>query len=191
VATGQVNLTGKSSSKVLIRASLLMVAIGALFAVAFARGCDETSTGNVQRVKINGKNFFLEVADTDAVRMKGLGQRTHIDDNGGMLFVFPSPKDTSFVMRDCPIPIDIIYLDQYGKVLAFYEMKPLDPRGPDEGQPGEVNEKYETRLSKNGYPSRFPTQLVIELKGGTIPSLNLKEGDKIDLPVAALKARAQ
>jgi uncharacterized protein len=191
VATGQVNLTSKTSGKMLLRACLVVGAIGALFGVAFARGCDDRSNGKVQRVKIGGKSFFLEVADTEEVRMKGLGQRTHIDDNGGMLFVFDSPKVTSFVMRDCPIPIDIIYLDQYGQVLAFYEMKPLEPRGPDEGKPGENNQKYEERLSKNGYPSRFPTQIVIELKGGTLPSLNLKERDKIDLPLAALKNRAK
>jgi uncharacterized membrane protein (UPF0127 family) len=191
VATGPVNLTGGSNGKLLMKLCLLLGVVGALLAVAFLRGCDDPPTGNIQRVKINGKSFFLEIADTEPVRMKGMGQRTHIDDDGGMLFVFTTPKVSSFVMRDCPIPIDIIYLDQFGKVLASYEMKPVEPRGADEGQPGEVNQKYEERLSKNGYSSRFPTQFVIELKGGTLPSLNLKDGDKIELPLAALKSRAQ
>lgn len=169
--------------------SLLLAVVGAIFAVAFLRACDTAATGNIQRVKLNGKSFFLEVADTDAVRTKGLGQRSHIDDDGGMLFVFPTPKTSAFVMRDCYVDIDIIYLDQYGKITAMYEMKKEELRRPDEGQLGEYSKPYEDRLKK--YDSRFPTQFVIELKGGTLPSLNLKDGDKIDLPLAALKSRAQ
>ena len=194
MATGQIDgsLSGKGSGKVVVRACIVLAALGAIFAFAFLRDCSgKASTGNVQVAKIGGRTFHLEVADTDAVRMKGMGQRTHIEDDGGMLFVFPTPKVSSFVMRDCPIPIDIIYLDQFGKVLAFYEMKPIAPRGPGEGQPGEVNESYEKRLSESKYDSRFPTQFVIEIKGGTLPSLKIKEGDKIDLPLQALKSRAQ
>lgn len=174
------------------RGGLLVVAVAAVFGVAFApKGCEDSAGGKVQTVRIGDKTFHLEIADTDAVRMKGLGQRDHIDADGGMLFVFAQPHTTSFVMRDCPIPIDIIYLDQFGKVITSYQMQPLPPRGEGEGKPGETNPLYEERLGKTGYPSRLPTQFVIELKGGTIPSLNLKEGQKIDLPLAALKSRVK
>ncbi len=183
-------MTGnESAGKVVLRACMLLGVIGAIFAVAFFRGCDTANTGKVQVVKLSGKAFHLEVADTDEVRMKGLGQRDHIEPDGGMLFVFAQPHTSAFVMRDCPIDIDIIYLDQYGKIISMYEMKKEEPRRPDEGKIGEVNEAYERRLKK--YDSRFPLQFAIEIKGGTLPSLNLKEGEKIDLPVEALKKRAK
>ena len=194
MATAKVDLTsgGAASGKVVFRACAILAAIGAIFTLAFFRGCDERSDGKVQTVKLGGKAFHLEVADTDEVRIKGLGQRDHIEPDGGMLFVFTTPKVSAFVMRDCAIDIDIIYLDQYGKVITTYEMKKEPARGADgkdEGKVGDNNLAYENRLKK--YDSRLPMQYVIEIKGGTLPSLNLKEGDKIDLPLAQLKSRAK
>lgn len=198
--SGQVNLAGKSKG-VWVRGALLVLVLAAIFAAAFGRGCEDTANGKMQTVKIGGKYFHLEVADTDEVRMKGMGGRTFVEPDGGMLFVFNQPHESAFVMRDCPIDIDIIYLDQYGKILAFYEMKAEPPRteaekvlAPPRGMPDAPksmwgNEAYEGRLKK--YSSRFAMQLAIELKGGTIPSLNLKEGEKIDLPLDALKKRAK
>lgn len=168
---------------------------------AEGKGCEKSAGGDVQSVKIGGKWFHLEIAATDAVRMKGLGQRDHIDADGGMLFVFKDQirPSAGFVMRDCPIDIDIIYLNPDGHVVSKYEMKAEKPRNPDgsDGKTGEFggpsdspeSKHYEERLKK--YDSRFPMQYAIELKGGTLPGLSIKEGDKIDLPYADLKKRAE
>ncbi len=172
----------------LIASALLL--LPSLLAMA---GCDEGSRAGITSVKINGKTFYLEEAITKTVRNKGLGQRTNIEPNGGMIFGF-TDKDVqvqSFVMRDCPIPIDIIYLDGSGRVLSWYEMQPLTPRGPGEGNVGEYNEAYERRIEKTKYSSKFPAQFVIELKGGTIPSLNLKEGMQLKFDYEDLKKRVQ
>lgn len=175
---------------------VVVVAIGTL--LLEERGCDEKADGNVVSVKLGGKWFHLEVADTEPVRMKGLGQRDHIEDDGGMLFVFPDgfarqvPNGTGFVMRDCPIDIDIIYVDPTGRMGKMYAMKAEPPRGPDEGKVGEfTSEKYERRLKQ--YPSMFPIQYAIELKGGTLEKLQGKvhEGDKVDLPFDELKRKAK
>jgi len=138
---------------------------------------------------ISGRTFKLELALTDVVRMKGLGQRDKIAEDGGMLFGFPDAETRAFVMRDCPVDIDIIYLDGAGRILSFYEMKAEAPRGPGEGKVGDVNAGYEARLKK--YSSRFPTQFVVELKGGTIPSLGLKTGEAIKADWESLKKRAK
>ncbi len=167
---------------------ILLVAFAALASLMLT-GCDEQTNANVQSVKIGGKWFHLELALDDTVRVKGLGQRDHIEEDGGMLFVFPGARESAFVMRDCPVPIDVIYLDGSSRIVAMHQMQPDPPRGPDEGKPGEIVEKYEKRLKQ--YPSRFPTQFVIELKGGTLPGLKLKEGERIDLPIADLKKRAK
>jgi uncharacterized membrane protein (UPF0127 family) len=183
-------LNGKNLGMVMV-----LAIIAGAFALTFLKGCDETTARDVQPVKLGGKTFFLEVAADEPTRMKGLGQRTVIDENGGMLFVFSSAQDPArggFVMRDCPVDIDIIYLDKNGYVVTMHQMKKEDPRGtyPDEGNVGDLdNEKYEKRLKR--YPARYPYQFAIELAGGTLPTLKVKEGDKIELPVDKLKARAR
>lgn len=157
-------------------------------------GCDESASAELARVKISGRTFHLEVALTPEAQFVGLSNRTEIAADGGMLFVFPDRRVAvqGFVMRDCPIPIDIIYLSPAGRVVAFHEMKPEPPRDPakGEGTPADANNPvYNARLKQ--YSSRYPAQFVIELKGGTIPSLNLKEGDKVELDLEGLKRRAK
>ena len=55
---------------------------------------------------------------------------------------------------------------------------------PKTGQP-----RYEDRLVR--YTSRFPSQIVIELKGGTIQTLGVKEGDLVQLKAEELKKLAK
>jgi uncharacterized protein len=178
--------------------TLTLAILAAVFWMAYGKGCDQSAGGNVQSVKIGGEWFHLEVAADEATRMKGLGGRPYIDPDGGMLFVFREPRQSAFVMRDCPIDIDIIYLSREGRILTMYAMKAEPARDADgsEGKAGEVggtreSSRYEERLKK--YDSRYPTQFVIELKGGRLKTLKvpLKEGDKIDLPYEDLKKRAQ
>lgn len=148
-------------------------------------------TPKTQDVTINGKTFKLELALDQDTRFKGLSGRTEIAADGGMLFVFPRPLTTSFVMRDCPVAIDIIYLDATGRVGNFYKMTPEDARAEDEktNDSSGTNEKYENRLKK--YPSEYDTQFVIELKGNTLDELKLKKGDKIKLEIDKLKKLAK
>ncbi len=134
-------------------------------------------------VTIAGRVFKLEPALDDKTRTKGLGDRTEIAEDGGMLFVFPDIARRDFVMRDCPIPIDIIYLDGAGRVLTTHAMVPEEPR-----KPGESDYAYEMRLKR--YPSRFPTGLVVELRGGMIKELGVKPGDKLEFDIEPLKKRA-
>lgn len=161
--------------------------------------------------KIAGKEFKLELALSNEKRFRGLSGRTEIPADGGMLFVFP---DTgvgiqNFVMRDCPVAIDILYLDSAARVTAFYKMKaetprtdaekannpPLDRAGkphPEAPQWMWTNDTYENRLKK--YSSKFASQYVIELKGDTLDTLKIKEGDKVELVGTtwdALKKQAQ
>src|ERR1043165_2701814 len=149
--------------------------------------------GKYQKVTINGHEFKLELALDDEHRFKGLSGRTEIKPDEGMLFVFPAAAKQNFVMRDCPIPIDIIYLDGAGRITAFYKMKAEAPRSEDEkklsppyarAEPWTwVNNKYEDRSEE--HTSKFAAQFVIELKGDTLDELKVKEGDQVAVdPVA-------
>ena len=172
------------------------------FAAALG-GCEEEGpvSANVVPVKIAGETFHLELAADNPTRMKGLGSRTTIAPDGGMLFVFtPSQRMVqNFVMRDCPTDIDIMYLDGAGRVLTTYTMKMEPPRKADgsEGKEGEFgtasgtapSDAYEKRLPR--YSSRFPSPFVIELAPGTIQKLGVKEGDQVAFDTAGLKRRAR
>ncbi len=139
---------------------------------------------------VGSKTFKLELALDDTVRTKGLGQRDKISEDGGMLFCFKETERRAFVMRDCPVDIDIIYVDGAGRIVSMHQMKAEPPRGEGEGKVGDFrNKKYEDRLKP--YDSKFGCQFVIELKGGTIPSLGLKVNDKVAYDWDSLKKRAK
>ena len=130
-------------------------------------------------VTIGGERFTLEVARDPMVQYRGLGGRTHIDPHGGMLFAFPYPHSTAFVMRDCPIPIDVAFLDPDGRVIAVHEMQPEPPRAA-----GESAADYEERLHQ--YPSGLPAMFAIETAGGRMRQLGLRGGDQLELDRDAL-----
>lgn len=138
----------------------------------------------IEEVEIAGEIFKLEVAADALARAKGLSGRKKIDDDGGMIFVYPYEKRLSFWMIDCLVDIDIIFLDRRGRITARHEMKaePLQ-------QPGERRVDYERRLKR--YSSRRPTQYAIELKAGSIKRLKLEDGQRIELDFKKLRKMAK
>lgn len=156
---------------------------------ALGAGCDEKAGAAVEPVKVHGAWFQLERATDEATRTKGLGGRDYIAPDGGMIFAFPAPLQLEFVMRDCPVAIDIAFLDGAGRVLTMYEMTPEPTRGEGEGRPGDLNMAYEARLKK--YASRFPAQFAIETAGGALKKAGLQEGERVEFDVSRLKKLAR
>jgi uncharacterized membrane protein (UPF0127 family) len=81
------------------------------------------------------------------------------------------------VMRDCPIPIDVAFLDSSGEVVAIYEMRPELPR-----RPGESQRDYESRLRI--YSSGVPAGFAIETAGGRLREIGLQKGDRVVFDIA-------
>ncbi|MBI1335530.1 MAG: hypothetical protein GC164_01055 [Phycisphaera sp.] len=130
-----------------------------------------------QHVRIADRTFTLELALDPQARFRGLSDRKEIAPDGGMLFVFPVPQKMGFVMRRCLVPIDILFLDGGGRIVSTHAMQ-LEP--------------YDTPEDKlTVYNSGYPAQFAIEIRGGTLGTLGLRNGDKIDLPLGALKDRAR
>jgi uncharacterized membrane protein (UPF0127 family) len=71
-------------------------------------------------------SISAEVADTPAVMKRGLMFRDSLPADGGMLFVFGSPKRAGFWMRNTRIPLSIAYLDAEGRILEIHDMFPYD-----------------------------------------------------------------
>jgi uncharacterized membrane protein (UPF0127 family) len=154
------------------------LALGAAaFAQPLAKKLDTTA------VVLGGERFTLEIARDPATQFRGLGGRTHIARDGGMLFVFDRPRATAFVMRDCKVPIDVAYLDAAGRVIAIHEMQPEPPRRPDEDPMD-----YEARLKQ--YPSGLPAWFAIETAGGRLREAGLRGGDVVELDREALRRPA-
>lgn len=143
-----------------------------------------SGVGATERITIAGETFELTVAADDASRTRGLGGVEHIEPDGGMLFIFPDADYRSFLMRDCQVDIDIIFLSATGSVTALHEMKAEQLRRDNESL-----REYEARLTK--YPSVRRAQYAIELKAGTIDRLGVKAGDQIDIDYMRLKDAAR
>ena len=134
-------------------------------------GCGAEPDGTTQKVVIGGRKFVLELALTDPQRIQGLSDRHDIAENGGMLFVFPDlvpgAESYGFVMRHCYVPIDLLYLDPDGRVIATHEMQ-VEPYDRPENQ-------------LKVYAAGWPYQFAIELRSGMIRQCHLGKGDKVEL----------
>ena len=133
---------------------------------------------------LGGETFILEVADDPASRFRGLSRRRELPPNSGMLFVLPRSQPFSMVMRDCPGPIDVAFLDDEARVVVVHEMSPEPPRGEHEAL-----QAYERRLPR--YPSRVPVRFAIETAGGRLKQVGLAAGDRLALDVQSLTAAAR
>jgi len=144
-------------------------------------GCQSAPTSEaglkLQQVVIGDRTFNLELALDDDTRFQGLSDRKSIPKDGGMLFVFPQSRQLNFVMRRCLVPIDLIYLGPGGRIVSMHQMQ-VEP--------------YDTPEHKlKYYSSGWPAQFAIELREGSINQLELKVGQKIELPLSELKAAAR
>lgn len=162
------------------RQLLRMLTLMAMLCVISLSGCDgkvQPKAGALLPVEIAGRTFHLELALDEDARFQGLSDRPSIDADGGMLFVFPRPRELNFVMRRCLVPIDLIYLGPGGRIVSMHTMQVVPYDTP------EFQLKY--------YNSGWPAQFAVELKAGSIDELGLKTGQKIDLPLQALKQLAR
>jgi uncharacterized protein len=110
---------------------------------------------------LKGRQFTIEVATTEEQEARGLMYRDSMPASHGMLFVMPRLEPTKFWMQNTRIPLDILFLDQKGKVVDIIAAKPFD----------------ETNVG----PS-VPVRYVIELNQGTSEKIGLKVGDTVEIP---------
>jgi uncharacterized protein len=111
-------------------------------------------------VVIDENKFNVEIADTQSEREKGLMNRTHLDKNAGMLFVFPAPDIQTFWMKNTLIPLDIIWIGDN----TIVEMTTL---------------QAESKNNTPQYTPKNPANYVLELNSGTAIKYHFKVGDKV------------
>jgi uncharacterized membrane protein (UPF0127 family) len=104
-------------------------------------------------------NAEIQIADNEFEEELGLMYRKQMDENKGMLFVFPKSVIQTFWMRNTFIPLDMIFVDS-DKIIVTIE-------------------KNTKILSDSTYSSTAPAQYVIEVDAGFCDRHNIKVGDKV------------
>ena len=90
-----------------------------LLAVALLAGTVFLIYKTSPTAEFDGVSLRIDYATTEAEREKGLGGRTTIANNYGMLFIFPKAEQYGFWMKDMVVPIDIFWLDDKGQVISI------------------------------------------------------------------------
>lgn len=110
---------------------------------------------------VNGKSYTIEVADTKAAREQGLGGRTSLPADAGMLFVFGQSDIQCFWMKDMHFNLDIIWLDARHRVVHIAQ-----------------------NVSPSTYPDSFcparPAKYVLELNAGQAQQAGIEQGSLVD-----------
>ena len=94
-------------------------------AVTFKRGTLSITQGSTRTT------LEVEVADTLESRTLGLGNRTSLASNAGMLFVFETTNLWSFWMKDTLIPLTVAFIDEQWQIVDLIDMAvEKDPQHP-------------------------------------------------------------
>lgn len=101
----------------------LRTSLAALLATA-SLAATAASPAPRTRLQAGAHVFEVEVARTPQQHMRGLMERTHLDDNAGMLFIFPKKDRHCFWMKNTLIPLSIAFLADDGAIVNIEDMRP-------------------------------------------------------------------
>jgi uncharacterized membrane protein (UPF0127 family) len=141
-----------------------VVAIGVLIAWFFALSPFIQTADNAsgRTIQLDGNVISVSVAGTDAARQLGLGGRTGLAPNEGMLFVFQADGTYAFWMKDMHFSIDIIWISSDDHIVYMAQ-----------------------NISPDTYPHSFvPTssaRYVLELPAGYAAAHGVQLGDTVQL----------
>ncbi len=157
----------------------MILALVVIFIIAFFMSFSYIS-GHIQKPSVDGQmliapehnvslkitsndgsihNFYVEMALTPEEHARGLMNRTSVPADAGMLFDFGDTEVRRFWMENTLIPLDMVFIDQNGKIIDIHENA--------------------TPLSRDTITSSGPCRYVLEVNGGICRSDNICIGDKV------------
>lgn len=119
----------------------------------------ERSTLQIATPDARIHRFRIWIADNDMRRARGLMFVRALEDDQGMLFLYPAEQTISMWMKNTYIPLDMLFIDGSGKIVhVAHNTKPL---------------------SLETIESMQPASAVLELKGGTAERLKIAPGARV------------
>jgi uncharacterized protein len=105
----------------------------------------------------------VEIADSPEERQTGLMHRESLDENAGMLFLFPAGHRGGFWMKDTVIPLSIAFVGKDGRISRILDMEPC------RAEPCWI------------YDPGVPYQRALEVNRGAFARWGVEEGDRLRL----------
>lgn len=105
----------------------------------------------------------VEVADSPAERAVGLMHRMTLDEDAGMIFLFPGEHRGGFWMKDTLVPLSIAFVDSSGDILRILDMAPCRT------EPCPI------------YDPAVPYASALEVNRGAFRRWGVEEGDRLRL----------
>jgi uncharacterized protein len=113
-------------------------------------------------VRIGNQIVHVTIVETPQERHQGLSGRAGLEQNEGMLFVFPEDGKYGFWMKDMLFSIDILWISADGTIVDMKE-----------------------NVSPDTYPQSFApaaqARYVLELPAGHAVSHSVRVGDRVEL----------
>lgn len=106
--------------------------------------------------------FHVWIADNDTRRARGLMFVKQLDDDAGMLFIYPSTQRIAMWMKNTFVPLDMLFVTADGRVANVVEN--TQPQSLDTIESGRE------------------VMAVIELKAGTADKLHIRVGAQVIHP---------
>jgi len=111
----------------------------------------------------SGAEFRLEIAADPESQRRGYMFREHVAADEGMLFLSTSESPKSFWMKNCRVPLDLVFMDEEFRVVEIAaDQQPC----PEIGECPSI------------HPMRF-ARYVLEVAGGSVAREALKVGDRV------------
>jgi len=141
-----------SAPKLLLVVALVIGLVGLSLAIVLFNRSPATTFGN--------RNLRLERVSSPQDIERGLSGRLSMPEDQGMLFIFDEPGKQCFWMKGMKFALDIIWLDEYKKVVTLKES-----------------------VQPDSYPDSFcPSalaQYVIEVNAGVADKAYVSEGSQL------------
>nr|WP_321242986.1 DUF192 domain-containing protein [uncultured Psychroserpens sp.] len=102
----------------------------------------------------------IEIADDEYATQTGLMYRSSMENNQGMLFIFPDTDFRAFYMKNTQIPLDIIFIAEDKTIVSI--------------------QKNAQPMNETSLPSEDPAKYVLEINAGLSDTWSLEKGDIIE-----------
>ena len=143
------------------RARLIIIAWIAIVLMPALAACDPTPKVTIVGADKSARGAVkAEIANTPESRELGLMYRQHMDDDSGMLFIFPRPESAQFWMKNTILPLDMLFADSDGKVLGVV-----------------ANAQPYSEALLGGFPG---TLYVLEVNAGYAAKHHIAAGDRLE-----------